>query len=1587
MSELRGTNLAAPIVPFTTEDSYATHEAKYGKGGFRTVSTIEERNAIPSPRLEEGMLVYVINDPMKTHTYQYINGEWTKSKIGAGVEKVDTIAERDLLIPEEGDLVYVNSEKKIFIYRDENWQNLTFDSDAMGIPVYDLDMARRLEEQGKLPDDYISIPNSSEMGVQGSRGYEPGKEGFYVDILFNAIRSLQAEVAKMKNSFKYGMYSYTDTQTAMSAVMSGYNQDDEVEPLWAVEESDLSEIEDAFLDIGDNHTLEPKANVISSEGILKINAEGASWEDREGGILQVGDPKIFLFLTTSSMNFKVHLVNISNPSDKLEIDFSKLNVPTSASKKYNTLFVISRATSEAGEWYGNNFAWISVANYATGISTNEGFWQANNTLSPTTKIIGTASEKNNYRYAIESVEFADLDLYKFNVYSKVQDFTNTVVPNKPTDEDYKYRVAHITIRSVATKSVADAIANQLPKNELIFNEATGGLMIKTASGIKEISGGSSKESGMEKNEIIEWLAKNGIIVTADGGNLHLNNVADVTFIHQGTQKSFKFEVGSDGQLHSTEIPSVSLKDRMTAAGFSLNTETGSFTNYRGVAGKLGWKEAYKTRAKEKENGDLGLFADRIKIGAIYAPYSENQVSYGCSHAYVELENTSDKDFSLDGVYLYFATGKCEESGTDDMAVYSLALEGAIPAGGTFLVRGKQYADFDQANTFIKVKDYDMEWYTTGGNLIDFTLHNNNSFCLVYVGPTEGSDQEALANKAWRDGFTYTTPIIGKNSDTSTKSKAPWTFHSRFIDVAHIGNPVKSRNGDTWSLAGDGGMIAYKVGANKTPAKDCIYKNTFFLDPAKQAFQGLTTYDSSRKRNEKAQDFQYLLLENEEISFPKSGDTTKVEVFTPKPSWAHKNVCTDKSQLDPEKPNMVTCSFGKNIHTTRCFNWISCGYFDEYIWIRKTGATKWDKFESYKKGSYESEVGTADPNISKVTFGTFTNNTTGQSDNNHVQDIIYSRMTGTFPGAGVKYTAHKCILNVVQTADNDGGPVEYQYVVGRPTATGQPDPDHTSEIQTFKLYPTTYTPRVFQVTDQQGFHWIEYQAWAAAAEELNKTINAECQAANIIPILINTGDMTQNGTRINEWLDYYMAGRVLFNHLEQMNVVGNNDLCGSADDGDTPAYEILGTGDDVGKSNAHYFHVFYCYEIDSDTALPIISNANQTRYIPSFYAFGNRANSGSSVPEYRFIMMNTEITPDTCKFWYKQLKDGSTVNVYTGFTIPDGAASPVYDNTFTTVYTMLYNTINKAISTDHVRAGNVILACHEMPFTVITDANLDATKGSVENVDRSLNGTSLVGSHANRMSADDKKANYWLSRLLEHFGLKLCIGGHKHTYACTNPVREFYYYTENGVSKNSLSNGKMTMTNTLENDTATFTTTVGKTGNTPGQTNYVIASSTDTITVNTSKFPLMESSTAGIIKSASTFYPYYGQTGMNGGIVYFMCQATGYKQKSNKELPSPSQKFSYVIPETTVQGTGDTPNDNQLRPMFAEVELGNESHSIYLYRIEHIMSDVEDKREFTQLAYSKIAASYSWLKGNEAQGAKDAMYGNWGYTTKTALINV
>lgn len=72
--------ISAPIVPYPNNvNNYPTHYAKYGNGGFQSFLTIEERNALPNSRREEGMTVYVkdqVDNPLFTLKGGISNDNW-----------------------------------------------------------------------------------------------------------------------------------------------------------------------------------------------------------------------------------------------------------------------------------------------------------------------------------------------------------------------------------------------------------------------------------------------------------------------------------------------------------------------------------------------------------------------------------------------------------------------------------------------------------------------------------------------------------------------------------------------------------------------------------------------------------------------------------------------------------------------------------------------------------------------------------------------------------------------------------------------------------------------------------------------------------------------------------------------------------------------------------------------------------------------------------------------------------------------------------------------------------------------------------------------------------------------------------------------------------------------------------------------------------------------------------------------------------------------------------------------------------------------------------------------------------------------
>lgn len=106
MAELVGIGISGMITPGgNDENTYATHSDAFGKGGYRAVQTIEERDAISYERRSLGMEVRVL----ETGVVYYLESFEGSSKKGvtAQVWKVTTV-------PSEGSESTGGGEKEVF---------------------------------------------------------------------------------------------------------------------------------------------------------------------------------------------------------------------------------------------------------------------------------------------------------------------------------------------------------------------------------------------------------------------------------------------------------------------------------------------------------------------------------------------------------------------------------------------------------------------------------------------------------------------------------------------------------------------------------------------------------------------------------------------------------------------------------------------------------------------------------------------------------------------------------------------------------------------------------------------------------------------------------------------------------------------------------------------------------------------------------------------------------------------------------------------------------------------------------------------------------------------------------------------------------------------------------------------------------------------------------------------------------------------------------------------------------------------------------------------------------------------------------
>lgn len=625
-----------------------------------------------------------------------------------------------------------------------------------------------------------------------------------------------------------------------------------------------------------------------------------------------------------------------------------------------------------------------------------------------------------------------------------------------------------------------------------------------------------------------------------------------------------------------------------------------------------------TGAQTDNNGWVyvkSLYLQKLYINSLYCGgLTSDEHSYNyCSHNFVELSNLTNADVNLNGLSLQYSA-----NGTDWKV---LPLSGVIKKGSTFLIRGAQCSVMDANTTRIKVKSYDMQWYD-GNELIKF----DNTKAKFYL--TWGKTPATVANP------------YSNVQDEIKISKG-------YIDLVGL----NKENADAIDKidASEKNPYAYLNTSR-------LFTKYYSMDPTTQATKALD------KRNN-ANDWYFVDLAKDIIPM--------IEDYTPKASFENKNIFYNKTSLDVTKPNYITCTFGIQAtapNATRCFNWLSVEYHDEFIWYRKRGEQQWIQVESFK-------------------------NETGIRS-------YYNRLRSEFTD-GTPFVSHKVIIKNLSAG-------VYEYKVGR-------DDQYVSDIKTFTVVENPASFTFVQTSDQQGFRWDEYQIWKDAAQVI-----ADNHEFNFI---INTGDITQNGNRLNEWLDYEDARERSFSGIEEMTVIGNNDLCPEK------LYQ-LGDGGDVAKINPRNMSYFYTYEMDENNP-PIFTIEGKQIFVDSLYSF----NYGNT----HFICVNSEITDKTETIVYGLSTNGL-------------------------IYDEMKKWCEKDLELNSTQTWRIAVM-HELPFTILTQYNVNQFYWQgVES-----NTPSRSGSHINYNNL--KKNEYWFSTFCQEHDVRLAIGGHKHTYAATLPLLE------------------------------------------------------------------------------------------------------------------------------------------------------------------------------------------------------------------------
>lgn len=696
---------------------------------------------------------------------------------------------------------------------------------------------------------------------------------------------------------------------------------------------------------------------------------------------------------------------------------------------------------------------------------------------------------------------------------------------------------HLCIKSGTHAEMITNKADFLPK-ELLWCWDTKELWIKDPRTLNLIKIGSTTGGGTIDDELMEQILTE-VIGT---GSAAKTKIVGIEFADMTNKNNTYLVNVVDGQLNVHDYR----LDLNTLAG---NTQTAGVGIY------------YTTPYFPITSDLVGSTASpKIYINMVYTGDSNDSYSYGgASHNFIELCNLGLTDLNLKGLYLHYTE---RLSGN----WVTLPLKGTLKAGGTFLIRGAQASVRDVNTTILKVDTYDMEWtkdLTLSPNVLEVTADPGAGVVAHSIWDSNNLIRFSTSCAIYLSGAEtdtyFTTTTLNTLAPYSNKTCIKW-----YVDLVGIG----TYNSTT---------LPAEVNPISSTGTNYLHMRYYNMDPVSQATKAFDARDNTK---------DWISLDLNSLPSEYVGAD-----FTPKASFETKTVFFNKDLLKEGAPEIITCTFGHNAHTTRCFNWISVGYYNEYIQIIQDGGTYTetlgvDMFESFKAGD-------------------------GRTSTKNWNDSIYDRIREVSTD-GTAFTVHKFIKDF--TEPTSGSPIIYKYKVGRPGFWSE----ETSFTLRNRADVIAAGFNFLQVTDEQGFTEEEYEVVNLTSQFI---LQDKVQNNYSYDFIFQTGDIAQNGNRFNEWLNYFKGRKSLMQTSEMMYIVGNNDL--------SPVdIHKLGVGDDLSKSNP--INVTYFFTFEHPYGVPKTTGGN---YIPSVYSF--------VYGDTYFLAMNSEITDLTVSDVFTQ----STDNIY------------------------------------------------------------------------------------------------------------------------------------------------------------------------------------------------------------------------------------------------------------------------------------------------------------------------------------------------------